>query len=41
MDRARDAAREVAGQSKPTAFLARLRDMPVLRRIFAIIDRFL
>ena len=41
MSKAGEAARRIADESKPTKFVARLRKMPFLRRIFAIIDRFL
>lgn len=41
MSKAGDAAKRIAEESKPTTFLARLREMPLLRRIFAVIDRFL
>jgi hypothetical protein len=41
MSKAGEAARRIADESKPTKFVARLRKMPLLRRIFAIIDRFL
>ncbi|HSM43942.1 MAG TPA: hypothetical protein VK969_02880 [Acidimicrobiia bacterium] len=41
MRRSRRAARGVIRESSPVTFVRRLREMPVLRRLFAIIDRFL
>ncbi|MFP3882691.1 MAG: hypothetical protein ACLFRT_11860 [Actinomycetota bacterium] len=41
MSKFRRAARTVAHESNPVTFVRRLRGMPVLRRIFAFIDRLL
>jgi len=41
MGKAYDAARAVVHESNPMTFMQRLRRMPVLGRVFAIIDRLL
>lgn len=41
MGKVRDSIDEVIGESNPVGFWQRLRQMPVARRIVAIIDRFL
>ena len=41
MGKARDAAKNVADESNPVGFMKRLRGVPVIGRIFRVLDRFL
>lgn len=41
MGTAKRAAQTVVDESNPVSFMRRLREMPLLKRIFAVIDRFL
>ncbi len=41
MSKARDAAKNVAEESNPVSFVKKLRELPLIKQVLRVLDRFL